>query len=103
LNLAADDVELARNNGPREKMFEWLIEPLLIMKEQIKNLKVEENEETCLKRLVIECENKRPEEWDGTGFPSNDNVRRAQLQAIIRRYVFKLCIQLRGRTQPFLG
>eukprot|EP00258_Populus_trichocarpa_P024163 XP_024440182.1 uncharacterized membrane protein At3g27390 isoform X2 [Populus trichocarpa] len=83
--VISDDVELARNNGPREKVFEWLIEPLLIMKEQIKNLKVEENEETCLKRLVIECENKRPEEWDGTGFPSNDNVRRAQLQAIIRR------------------
>ncbi|KAI5565841.1 hypothetical protein BDE02_14G146500 [Populus trichocarpa] len=83
--VISDDVELARNNGPREKVFEWLIEPLLIMKEQIKNLKVEENEETCLKRLVMECENKRPEEWDGTGFPSNDNVRRAQLQAIIRR------------------
>ncbi|XP_024440182.2 uncharacterized membrane protein At3g27390 isoform X2 [Populus trichocarpa] len=83
--VISDDVELERNNGPREKVFEWLIEPLLIMKEQIKNLKVEENEETCLKRLVIECENKRPEEWDGTGFPSNDNVRRAQLQAIIRR------------------
>uniref|UniRef100_A0A6N2MBL8 Uncharacterized protein n=1 Tax=Salix viminalis TaxID=40686 RepID=A0A6N2MBL8_SALVM len=83
--VISDDVELARNNGPREKVFEWLIEPLLIMKEQIKNLKLDENEEMCLKRLVMEFENKRPEEWDGTGFPSDENVRRAQLQAIIRR------------------
>ncbi|KAF9669662.1 hypothetical protein SADUNF_Sadunf14G0130500 [Salix dunnii] len=83
--VISDDVELARNNGPREKVFEWLIEPLLIMKEQIKNLKLDENEEMCLKRLVMEFENRSPEEWDGTGFPSNENVRRAQLQAIIRR------------------
>ncbi|CAK7349161.1 unnamed protein product [Dovyalis caffra] len=83
--VISDDIELTRNNGPREKVFEWLIEPLLIMKEQIKKLQLDENEEICLKRVVIECENERPEEWDETGFPSNDTVRRAQLQAIIRR------------------
>lgn len=75
-------------NGPKDKVFEWFIGPLLIMKEQLKNLKLEENEESCLKELVMRCKNDIPEDWDNTGFPSNDNVRRAQLQAIIRRYIF---------------
>lgn len=85
MSFAADDVELTRINGPRDKVFEWFIEPLLIMKEQIKKLQLDENEEICLKRLIMRCKNEKPDEWDDTGFPSNDNVRRAQLQAIIRR------------------
>ncbi|KAK7327784.1 hypothetical protein VNO77_21875 [Canavalia gladiata] len=83
--VISDDVVLTRMNGPKDKVFEWFIGPLLIMKEQLKNLKLEETEETCLKELVMRCKNELPEEWDSTGFPSSDNVRRAQLQAIIRR------------------
>jgi hypothetical protein len=89
--FAADDVELTRMNGPKDKVFEWFIGPLLIMKEQIKNLEMKESEETCLKELVMRCKNDIPEDWDSTGFPSNDNVRRAQLQAIIRRYEYGVC------------
>ena len=83
--FAADDEELTKVNGQRDKVFEWFIGPLLIMKEQLKKLSLDETEESCLKELVIICKNDVPEEWDGTGFPSNDNVRRAQLQAVIRR------------------
>lgn len=72
-------------NGPKDKVFEWFIGPLLVMKEQLQNLELEESEETWLKELVMRCKNDIPEEWDTTAFPSNDNVRRAQLQAIIRR------------------
>ncbi|KAK7393782.1 hypothetical protein VNO78_22346 [Psophocarpus tetragonolobus] len=83
--VISDDVVLTRMNGPKDKVFEWFIGPLLIMKEQLKNLELEETEETCLKELVMRCKNELPEEWDSTGFPSDDTVRRAQLQAIIRR------------------
>ncbi|OIW20903.1 hypothetical protein TanjilG_25075 [Lupinus angustifolius] len=83
--VISDDEELTRMNGPRDKVFEWFIGPLLIMKDQLKKLKLEETEETCLKELVMRCKNELPEEWDSTGFPSSDTVRRAQLQAIIRR------------------
>ncbi|XP_057428510.1 uncharacterized membrane protein At3g27390 isoform X2 [Lotus japonicus] len=89
--VISDEVELTRMNGPKDKVFEWFIGPLLIMKEQLKNLKLEETEETCLKELVMRCKNDIPEEWDSTGFPSNDNVRRAQLQAIIRRGLWLPC------------
>ncbi|XP_059661295.1 uncharacterized membrane protein At3g27390 [Cornus florida] len=83
--LISDEVELTKTNAPRDKVFEWFIGPLLTMKEQIKTLHLDENEEICLRNLIMGCKNEKPEEWDNTGFPSSDNVRRAQLQAIIRR------------------
>ncbi|KAF8409789.1 hypothetical protein HHK36_005868 [Tetracentron sinense] len=83
--IISDEVELTRFDLPNDKVFEWFIGPLLIMKEQIKGLQLDENEEACLSKLIMECNNESPEDWDDTGFPSNDKVRRAQLQAIIRR------------------
>lgn len=83
--FVADDVELTRINGPRDRVLEWFIGPLLIMKEQIKGLGLSNDEEMCLGRIVMKHTNEKPEDWDSTGFPSKDNVRRAQLQAIIRR------------------
>ncbi|CAN0927292.1 Uncharacterized membrane protein At3g27390 [Linum grandiflorum] len=83
--VISDEVELTAANGPRDKVFDWFIEPLLIMKEQIRKLELNENEETSLRRLVMVNKNERPEDWDEEGFPSGDHVRRAQLQALIRR------------------
>ncbi|XP_022987036.1 uncharacterized membrane protein At3g27390 [Cucurbita maxima] len=83
--IISDDVELTRTNLPRDTMFDWCLGPLLIMKEQIKRLNLEENEETCLRILIMRCRNEKPEDWDEFAYPSSDTVRRAQLQAIFRR------------------
>ncbi|KAI3702699.1 hypothetical protein L6452_28449 [Arctium lappa] len=83
--VISDEVELTRTSLPRDKVFEWFIGPLLIIKEQIKGLQLNENEEICLQKLLMRCKNEKPEDWDGSGFPSSDHLRRAQLQAIIRR------------------
>nr|GMC48588.1 uncharacterized membrane protein At3g27390 [Ipomoea batatas]GMD32016.1 uncharacterized membrane protein At3g27390 [Ipomoea batatas]GMD38556.1 uncharacterized membrane protein At3g27390 [Ipomoea batatas] len=80
-----DEVELTKTNWPKDRIFEWFVGPLLIMKEQIKRLQLQEDEEICLRKLLMHCKNDRPEDWDTIGFPSSDNVKRAQLQAIIRR------------------
>lgn len=80
-------MELTRTNLPRDTIFEWFLEPLLIMEEQIKRLHLEENEEICLRILIMRCRNEKPEDWDDFGFPSSDTVRRAQLQAIFRRFL----------------
>lgn len=87
VKFVADQMELTRFNLPRDKVFEWFISPLFTMKDQIKGLELHENEESCLKRLVIAGKNERPEDWDDSEFPSSDKVRRAQLQAVIRRYM----------------
>ncbi|KAK4846411.1 hypothetical protein QYF36_016919 [Acer negundo] len=83
--VISDDLELTKSNSPREKMFEWFIGPLLIMKEQIKQLQLDDKEETCLRELIMRGKNENPEDWDESHFLSSDNVRKAQLQAIIRR------------------
>ncbi|MCD7456297.1 hypothetical protein HAX54_031174 [Datura stramonium] len=83
--LISDEVELTKSNWPKDKVFEWFLVPLLVMKEQIKNLQLGEDEEISLRKLVMCYKNERPEEWDNTGFQSTDTVRRAQLQAVIRR------------------
>ncbi|KAF3552931.1 hypothetical protein F2Q69_00015898 [Brassica cretica] len=83
--VITDGVELTELNSPKDRVFVWLVGPLLIMKEQIKNLKLTEDEEYCLRKLVMVYKNERTENWDSTGFPSSDSVRKAQLQAIIRR------------------
>ncbi|XP_041004179.1 uncharacterized membrane protein At3g27390 [Juglans microcarpa x Juglans regia] len=85
LVISDHDVELTRMNGPRDKVFEWFVGPLLVIKEQLKRLHLDESEENCLRELFIRCRNEKPEEWDGTEFASSDRVRRAQLQSIIRR------------------
>ncbi|XP_076887311.1 putative membrane protein At3g27390 [Bidens hawaiensis] len=83
--VISDEMELTRTNLPRDKVFEWFIGPLLIMKEQIKGLELSEHEEMCLRKLVMRYKNEKPEDWDDSSFPSSDHVRRAQLQSVIRR------------------
>ncbi|KAI3703946.1 hypothetical protein L1987_74143 [Smallanthus sonchifolius] len=83
--VISDEVELTRTNLPRDKVFEWFIGPLLIMKEQVKGLELTEHEEICLRKLMMRYKNEKPEDWDDANFPSSDHVRRAQLQAVIRR------------------
>ncbi|KAH0744767.1 hypothetical protein KY290_032760 [Solanum tuberosum] len=83
--LISDEVELTKSNWPKDKVFEWFLAPLLVIKEQIKTLQLGEDEEISLRKLIMCYKNERPEEWDNTGFPSTDTVRRAQLQAVIRR------------------
>ncbi|PRQ52417.1 hypothetical protein RchiOBHm_Chr2g0155271 [Rosa chinensis] len=80
-----DVKDLTKSNGPRDKVFDWFIGPLLIMKEQIRNMQLDANEEMTLRYVFMKCKNETPEEWDGTEFPSADPIRRAQLQAIFRR------------------
>ncbi|XP_021766319.1 uncharacterized membrane protein At3g27390 [Chenopodium quinoa] len=83
--VISDEADLTITNWPRDKMFQWLIEPLLVMKEQIRILNLDDSEEACLCRAIMICKNETPEDWDNIGFPSEDNVRRAQLQSVIRR------------------
>ncbi|XP_050382283.1 uncharacterized membrane protein At3g27390 isoform X2 [Argentina anserina] len=83
--VISDDVELTKANGPKDKVFDWFIGPLLVMKEQIKNMQLDTSEEMALRYVFMKCKNESPEEWDDYEFSSADPVRRAQLQAIFRR------------------
>jgi hypothetical protein len=72
-------------NWPKDKVFDWMLGPLLVIKEQMKNLDINEDEEMCLRKLIMTNKNEKPSDWDDSGFPMDDNIKRGQLQAIIRR------------------
>lgn len=76
IEFPGDNAELTRSNMPRDKVFEWFVGPLFVMKEQLKKLELDENEEACLRKLVMECKNETPEDWNDSGYPSEDSVRR---------------------------
>ncbi|XP_068666469.1 uncharacterized membrane protein At3g27390-like [Aristolochia californica] len=82
--LITDEVELTKSNWPKDKVFEWFLGPLVIMKDQIKGLRLDENEEACLSKLIMCHSNEKPENWKDSGF-TTDDIRRAQLQAIFQR------------------
>jgi hypothetical protein len=73
-------------NWPKDRVFDWLLGPLLVIKDQMRKLEITEDEETCLRKLIMTNKNEKPSDWDDAGFPSDDNIKRGQLQAIIRRY-----------------
>ncbi|GAB2275019.1 hypothetical protein Dimus_009787 [Dionaea muscipula] len=83
----SEDVQLMTSHWPGDKVWRWFVGPLLIMKEQVKQFNVDENEEACLRRVIMRCKHEKPEDWDDVGHASNERVRRAQLQAIIKRYI----------------
>ncbi|KAF9600542.1 hypothetical protein IFM89_010028 [Coptis chinensis] len=97
--LLSDEGEVGQLNWPKDKVLDWFIGPLLIMKEQIRGLHLDEREEACLRNLIMSYNNETPEDWNNTRFPSDDNVKRAQLQAIIRSLLnFCLCILIACNT-----
>lgn len=82
----ADNVEVTNFNWPKDRVFDWLLGPLLLIKDQMRKLEITEDEEMCLRKLIMTNKNEKPSDWDDSGFPSDDNIKRGQLQAIIRRY-----------------
>ncbi|XP_043704783.1 uncharacterized membrane protein At3g27390-like isoform X2 [Telopea speciosissima] len=84
--LMRNNVELTSVNRPEGRVFDWMFEPMSIMKQQIKSLNLLEPEELYLYKLTLYSGNmKRMEAWKNGGVPPNDESRRAQLQAISKR------------------
>lgn len=78
--------ELTEANRPEGRVFEWFFEPMTIMKEQLRALQLQEREELYLYQLVLNVgDSKGTKTWDNGGIPPVDEIRRAELQALIRR------------------
>ncbi|AQK83905.1 Steroid nuclear receptor ligand-binding [Zea mays] len=83
--VISDHVQVTTLNWPKDRVLDWLLGPLLLIKDQMKKLEVTEDEEMCLRKLIMTSKNEKPSDWDDSGFPSDDNIKRGQLQSIIRR------------------
>ncbi|KAL6961609.1 hypothetical protein U1Q18_039383 [Sarracenia purpurea var. burkii] len=84
--LLRDNVELTSMNRPQGRVFDWLYEPMIIMKEQIRGLDLEENEELYFRKYCLYSgDTSRIELWNNGGEPPQDDIRRGQLEGISRR------------------
>lgn len=80
-----DNTEITSTNRPKDAVFDWFLNPLLIIKEQIKAAQLSAAEEDYLGKLVLLSSD--PERLKNTIIgPAPDSERkRAELDALARR------------------
>ncbi|GAU29000.1 hypothetical protein TSUD_165180 [Trifolium subterraneum] len=85
VNSMDDETELTITNRPREKFFEWFLNPLLIIKDQIKAENLSASEEDYLCKLVLLSGDAERLKISGVGPAPESEVKRAELEALARR------------------
>ncbi|XP_073282362.1 uncharacterized membrane protein At3g27390-like [Primulina huaijiensis] len=84
--LLRDNVtEIMPSNRPKDTYFDWFLNPLLIMKDQIKACKLTEIEKEYLGKLVLFKGDPSRLNNSMTGPPPEPELRRAELDALARR------------------
>ncbi|TKY63155.1 membrane protein [Spatholobus suberectus] len=83
--VISDDTELTTTNRPREKFFEWFLNPLLIIKEQIKAENLSDSEEDYLCKLVLLGGDAERLKKSSIGPAPESEFKRAELDALARR------------------
>ncbi|KAH9300359.1 hypothetical protein KI387_011942, partial [Taxus chinensis] len=74
---------LTQTNRPEGRAFDFFFEPMSIMLEQLKRLKLQESEELYLSKLVLTAgDSERMEKWHNGGIPPADEIKKGQLQGI---------------------
>lgn len=83
----ADDnvTEITSSNRPSDKFFEWFLNPLVIIKDQIKADKLSEEEEQYLGKLVLLSGDPVRLKNSTIGSVPKSEIRQAELDAIARR------------------
>ncbi|XP_002523561.3 uncharacterized membrane protein At3g27390 [Ricinus communis] len=86
--VLVDGVEITYLNRPNDKLFDWFFQPWLVVKEQIRVIKLEEGEERFLQKVVLfGNDTQRIEAWDNGSLVPQEALRAAQIQGISRRMI----------------
>lgn len=84
--LLSDNAEITTSNRPKDTVFEWFLNPLLIIKDQIKADALSEAEEDYLGKLVLLSGDPERLKNSNIGSPPDTTERkRAELDALARR------------------
>lgn len=84
--LLNDNVtEITSTNRPKDAVFDWFFNPLVIIKEQIKAENLSEAEELYLGKLVLLSGDPERLKKSDIGAPPESELRRAELDALARR------------------
>lgn len=93
--LLLDGVEVTYFNRPKEKLLDWFFNPVMVLKEQIRVIRLGEDEVRFLEKAVLFGSNtQRTEAWQNGSLAPQDALRAAQIQGISRRYELFLSFQL---------
>ncbi|XP_019102992.2 uncharacterized membrane protein At3g27390 isoform X2 [Beta vulgaris subsp. vulgaris] len=85
--LLFDNVIINHENRPQDRLVDWFFNPLMVLKEQIKILKLGDGELQYLERvLLFGSHPQRMEAWENGCVIPQDPLRAAQIQGISRRY-----------------
>ncbi|QCD81639.1 uncharacterized membrane protein At3g27390 isoform X1 [Vigna unguiculata] len=86
--LLLEDFEITYLNRPKDKLLDWFFNPVMVLKEQIRVIKLGEAEVRYLEKVVLFGFNKqRQEAWDNGGLMTPDALKAAQMEGISRRMI----------------
>ncbi|CAN4082353.1 unnamed protein product [Withania somnifera] len=83
--LDDDGTEVTSTNRPRETFYEWFLNPLLIIKDQIKAENLSDSDEEYLGKLVLLSGDPERLRTSNIGSPPESELRRAEFEALARR------------------
>lgn len=86
--LMLDKTEINHLNRPKDKLLDWFFNPIMVLKEQIRVIKLGDNEVRLLEKLVLFGSNiERMDAWDNGSSVPRDSLRAAQIEGLSRRMV----------------
>ncbi|KAL2621800.1 hypothetical protein R1flu_002005 [Riccia fluitans] len=84
--LLHDGTEVTVFNRPQDRVADWVFEPLLILKEQMRAAKLTASEEQYMKNWILTSGGQdMMQGWLNGGVEPEDNIRKGELQAMCRR------------------
>ncbi|CAN6478492.1 unnamed protein product [Victoria cruziana] len=79
-------IEITHLNVPQDRLFDWFFNPVVILRDQIKAIRLEESELRFLEKFTLFGGNiQRMEAWENGSVVPQDMLRNAHIQAISRR------------------
>ncbi|KAJ8546149.1 hypothetical protein K7X08_018732 [Anisodus acutangulus] len=73
---------------PQDRLLDWFFQPVMVLKEQIRVLSLEESEMRFLEKVVLlESNSERFKSWENGSMAPQDSLRAAQIGGISRRMV----------------
>ncbi|KAL1812252.1 hypothetical protein ACET3Z_022317 [Daucus carota] len=83
--LLADNTEITSTNRPTDTFFDWFLNPLLVMRDQIKAQSLSETEEQYLGRLALFIGSPEKLKISTMGSPPESEIKKAELNALAMR------------------
>lgn len=81
-----EDLEITQLNRPQDRLLDWFFQPVMVLKEQIRVLSLEDGEMRFLEKVVLfESNSERFKAWENGSVAPQESLRAAQIEGISRR------------------